>query len=74
MDYCKYHPLTAATYYCDACDTKTCDTCCDDEKIKLRCFSCSKQLESLGAVNYARPFWRRLEESFRYPLKTQPLS
>src|SRR5690606_29870686 len=26
-------------------------------------------LDPLGAANNALPFWRRLEESFRYPLK-----
>lgn len=69
MEYCKYHPLEGATYICGGCQTHTCDRCCQDRLFdNPLCLVCGKPMESLGAVNSATPFWRRLEESFRYPL------
>lgn len=74
MDYCKYHPLEAATYVCEGCQTHTCDRCCHDRLFdNPLCLVCGKSMVSLGAVNYATPFWRRLEESFRYPLAVNAL-
>ncbi|MGQ9427471.1 hypothetical protein ACXYTJ_14510 [Gilvimarinus sp. F26214L] len=70
MDYCSYHPLTPATFSCLGCHTHNCDRCVNegDPGQDPTCFSCEQAMESLGAVNQATPFWRRLEESFRYPL------
>lgn len=76
MHYCKYHPLTSATYHCNTCKVHCCDTCVDEgEKPhnENRCFVCRKEMDFLGAVNSVDPFWRRLQESFRYPLKTGSL-
>ncbi|MEX1033819.1 MAG: DUF4013 domain-containing protein [Cellvibrionaceae bacterium] len=75
MDYCKYHPLTPATYSCRVCHTYNCDSCVDesDPRKGERCFTCARPVEHLGAINQAIPFWRRLEESFRYPLATRTL-
>ncbi|ARU56501.1 tetratricopeptide repeat domain protein [Oleiphilus messinensis] len=73
MDYCKYHPVSPATYRCPVCEITTCDHCVVEQPVNTncnpRCILCSGELESLGAVNSAIPFWRRLEASFRYPLK-----
>lgn len=72
MQYCKYHPLAAATYLCDHCSIHNCDHCIDvDRHSEPRCFHCQQPLESLGSSNSATPFWRRLPESFRYPLNTE---
>lgn len=72
MQYCKYHPLDAATYYCPDCCVHNCDQCIDvDRHSEPRCFHCSTPLDSLGSSNSATPFWRRLPESFRYPLNTE---
>ena len=70
MKYCKYHPLTAATYHCETCNTTLCDKCVDDSSPKAGtyCLSCDKKVVSLGAKYNADAFWRRLEESFHYPL------
>ena len=70
MKYCKYHPLTAAAYYCEECNTTLCDNCVDDSNPKgdKYCLSCDKKVTSLGAKYNADAFWRRLEESFHYPL------
>lgn len=76
MDYCTYHPLAPATYRCQFCHTENCDHCADEGETggDARCFSCARSLEHLGAVNVATPFWRRLQESFRYPLNPHALT
>lgn len=74
MDYCQYHPLNAATFHCDHCHHFLCDTCTDDSKRPERCLHCGNKLDSLGASNSAEPFWRRLQEAFRYPLASQSLT
>jgi len=70
MEYCKYHPLSAATFACPACQTRLCDGCVDDggDHGIERCFACGTLLESLGSANEIEPFWRRLPQSFRYPM------
>ncbi len=77
MDYCKYHPVQAATYHCTDCSIYTCDSCINDGKNQRyeggRCFTCGEELECQGARNTAIPFWRRLPESFRYPLKSNAI-
>ena len=75
MEYCKYHPLSPATFHCPTCGTDNCDVCVDEDRgnsVK-HCFTCRDAVESLGAANSATPFWRRLEESFKYPLKTETI-
>jgi len=75
MDTCKYHPLSPATFRCNQCFTFNCDQCIDegDGHKQEICFHCSTAVEHLGAINEAVPFWRRLEESFKYPLNTNTL-
>ena len=70
MEYCKYHPLKPATWYCAACDTHTCDDCSDESVYsdERRCFHCGAPMESLGAAYTVEPFWHHLKEIFRYPL------
>ncbi len=71
MTHCKYHPLQAATYNCTDCNIEYCDQCVDiDQKNEPRCIHCQQPLDSLGASNSAIPFWRRLPETFRYPVNT----
>lgn len=77
MDYCKYHPLDGATYYCRQCDIHQCDRCVNDDKNKrhtLHCFLCDSVLESHGSANTVVPFWRRLTEAFKYPLNSSSMS
>ena len=76
MDYCQYHPLSPATHLCTHCDIYSCDKCVDDEHglgPLAKCFQCGKKLDSLGASQTAIPFWRRLNESFRYPTNSDAL-
>ncbi|RDE25075.1 hypothetical protein DV711_05805 [Motiliproteus coralliicola] len=70
MDYCKYHPLVSATYTCPNCETSMCDSCVDEGGFRgiERCFVCGSEVEGLGAANSIEPFWRRLQQSFRYPM------
>ncbi len=76
MLYCHYHPLVPATWHCEHCHNHTCDTCID-EGVKggdQNCIMCGRQLDSLGSSYTVEPFWRRLQESFRYPLNANTLS
>ncbi len=47
-----------------------CDSCVNDSATRkgIRCFVCDKEVVSLGSSYSATPFWRRLKESFHYPL------
>ena len=76
MDYCKYHPISPATHYCQHCEIYNCDKCVNDKNglgPAAKCFHCGKTLHSLGASQTAVPFWRRLNESFRYPTSNDAL-
>lgn len=72
MKYCTYHPLVPTNYYCEHCHTYHCEDCIDesDPKQNKRCLICGNKLTSLGAKYNADVFWRRLQESFNYPLNT----
>lgn len=76
MDYCKYHPLQAGTFVCQNCELATCDTCIDDSQHLSggKCFICHSEMDSLGAKNTAQPFWRRLQQSFEYPMNAGTVS
>ncbi len=75
MNYCKYHPIIPATYACRHCIVNLCDNCTDEGKhVEYTvCFTCEREVESLGSVNQAEPFWNRFDKAFRYPLNTQSL-
>jgi hypothetical protein len=75
MNYCQFHPLNPATWHCPQCMYDACD-CCTDEGIyndDHRCMVCNTPVRSLGSANTAIPFWRHLEESFRYPMKADAI-
>lgn len=76
MSYCKYHPLISATWHCEKCHVGTCDTCIDEGQRGdgQNCIMCGAPLESLGSGHTVEPFWRRLQESFRYPLNRNSLT
>ncbi|MCW9018078.1 MAG: B-box zinc finger protein [Kangiellaceae bacterium] len=76
MEYCKYHPASPATYHCGHCKLFVCDPCVDEGGSRTvdRCFKCGNEIQSLGATHTAKPFWRRLEQSFRYPLNASTIS
>lgn len=76
MSYCKYHPLVPATWCCEKCHTDSCDTCIDEGQRgdSQNCIICGAPLESLGSGHTVEPFWRRLQESFRYPLNKNSLT
>ena len=75
MEYCKYHPLTAATHKCNSCHSLNCDACGNANSYKgvSSCYFCQQELVSLGDTNDIVPFWRRLEESFRYPMNSDSI-
>jgi hypothetical protein len=75
MKHCKYHPLEVASYQCNQCHTYNCNSCVDHniEQQAVICFSCKQELEFLGTAHNAIPFWRRLQESFKYPINNNAL-
>lgn len=78
MEYCNYHPLTPATQKCSDCHTSACDECVITgehyrTKNKALCHVCRKPTISLGSGFGAEPFWRRLDQSFKYPINTQSI-
>lgn len=77
MDYCKYHPITGATFHCQDCISHLCDKCTDDDPAhrgNIHCIICGKALEDLGSANTVIPFWRRLQDAFKYPLNSAAMS
>jgi len=77
VDHCKYHPLKGATYICEECAIYQCDKCVDDESRHndaVTCFICGSVLTSLGSANTVSPFWRRLSETFKYPINRSSIS
>lgn len=78
MNYCKYHPLEAATYSCSICGINQCDDCIDESaisrRILYRCFICGNETESLGETYKVEPFWRQLQPCFRYPLNASTIT
>jgi len=75
MEYCKYHPLEAATYSCEHCQISHCDRCAGDTNRhgQTVCHFCERPMQELGTGAAAEPFWRRLQEAFRYPLNSNAL-
>ncbi len=75
MEYCKYHPIIAATHQCTNCHTFNCDNCCHyaSRSSQASCYLCRNELNSLGVSNNVTPFWRRLQESFAYPVNFESI-
>lgn len=78
MSHCKYHPLKPASYYCRNCKLFTCESCCDenpasDDIEARRCFNCGQPLTFLGAAYSVEPFWRKLDQIYRYGFNKQSL-
>lgn len=75
MDTCKYHPLQATVFQCDACQISTCESCVDyhDDAHEPRCVHCHGPLISVVNSENIAPFWRRIEQAFRYPVNGNTL-
>jgi hypothetical protein len=75
MNYCKYHPLETATYQCTNCQIYNCDDCCEfaSRTADAVCYMCGTELTGLGVSNNITPFWRRLQESFAYPINFESI-
>jgi tetratricopeptide (TPR) repeat protein len=75
MDTCKYHPLIPTSFHCGVCEQSTCATCVDDISAhgEPHCIRCGGYLESAANSDNVAPFWRRIEEAFKYPVNTEAL-
>lgn len=78
MSYCRYHPVEAASYYCENCHYHACKHCSNDsdsfDEQSAQCFLCKRELISLGASLTAEPFWRRIGKAFQYALGKESLT
>lgn len=71
MEYCKYHPEVSAQHFCPNCQSNCCDTCVDEGQHgeSAFCFVCDQATVKADGPVDVTPFWRRIDQSFRYPLK-----
>ncbi len=76
MAFCKYHPLSAAAYECQICQIFSCELCVNNSPLErdARCYLCEQKVERKIAASHLTPFWRRLQESFRYPMNKSSLT
>lgn len=73
LNFCHYHPLEAARYRCHYCGKDYCGSCVDHSHSVACCHNCQGKVESLDVSAHGEPFWRRLKESFHYPVNSQTL-
>jgi len=75
IEFCKYHPILPATHSCASCHVNTCDECSnnDNSSNNYSCYICQRSLDELEVRNDILPFWRRLQESFKYPMNTNSI-
>ena len=75
MEFCKYHPIEPAFYRCQNCEYECCRDCINSEDRTglSRCFLCNQPLTPILNSDTITPFWRRLSESFKYPMNTDSL-
>lgn len=73
---CSWHAEAPAQWNCTQCHKLFCKTCSPKPPQSYgepRCPLCHRELKYLGAAQYAEPFWRRLNDFFIYPFKTQTM-
>lgn len=69
-DYCKYHPLTIATWHCAACHISVCDECThipSEAEASPYCLLCNQPLVLLQGQTAVSPFWRHYTDFMRLP-------
>lgn len=71
MEYCKYHPEVSAQHFCPNCQNNCCDNCVDEGQYgeNTFCFVCDQATVKADGPADVTPFWRRIDQSFRYPLE-----
>lgn len=75
MSFCKYHPTEHAQYVCHQCELNCCSECVvGGETFGTECCPlCGSRLDFLGDATNAEPFWRRIDKSFKYPIRKETL-
>ena len=69
-DYCKYHPLTTATWHCPACHISVCDDCTHitgEMDNVPNCLICNQPLTSISHNSAIAPFWQHYTDFMRLP-------
>ncbi|PTQ88158.1 B-box zinc finger protein [Agitococcus lubricus] len=70
IDYCKYHPLTLATWHCSGCHINVCDDCThmtSDVEAQPQCLLCNQPLTMMNAERAVPPFWQNFTDFLRLP-------
>ncbi|MGH1373280.1 MAG: hypothetical protein ACRBBW_14660 [Cellvibrionaceae bacterium] len=75
MENCKYHPDTKAKHHCSNCNIECCDHCVDEghHGENAFCFTCDQATVKSEGPADVTPFWRRIDQGFRYPLERSVL-
>lgn len=69
-DYCKYHPLTVASWHCPSCHISVCDECTHlpgEAETTPYCLLCNHALVLLQGQNAISPFWLHYTDFMRLP-------
>ena len=70
-NYCKYHAEIPAKWYCSGCKITLCSHCVMEERQTgkvIVCPACDKSLRKLSTAHAIPPFWKRMPDTFLYPL------
>ena len=76
MSYCEYHLNIKSAFLCEDCNIEFCGNCSDhtDYTCDARCLKCNNQMVTVKHSGIDKPFWRRLKQSFRYPLNLKTIA
>lgn len=76
MENCKYHPDKTAKHHCSNCQTDCCDLCVNEGQHgeNAFCFTCDQATVKAEGPADVTPFWRRIDQGFRYPLEKTVLT
>lgn len=79
MEYCRYHPLKEAEFYCSYCQAETCSKCSVEPSSfrnnhDYHCFVCDSVLTEIEPEKNIQPFWRKIPEIHKYPLNSSGIA
>ena len=66
MDYCEYHPVDSAQFYCKICKVKVCEKCIDSSNYagEFTCLKCEQSLVELDANSAKSKLKNKLKNRF----------
>lgn len=70
-EYCKYHPMIHAAWFCPSCHIRLCDDCVQpsvEQDVAPSCLLCGQVTTSLQQPKEVIPFWLQYTHFLRVPL------